>query len=47
MQYEEFRKAGHTLIDYIADYLQEAKNNPLFQEVEPAFLNDLFNELHP
>jgi len=47
MHYDEFRKAGHTLIDYIADYLQEAKNTPLFQEVEPAFLNDLFNEPIP
>ncbi len=47
MQYDEFRKAGHTLIDYIADYLQQAENKPLFKDVEPSFLNDLFDESIP
>ncbi len=47
MQYEEFRKAGHNLIDFIADYLQQAENKPLFNDVEPSFLNDLFNESIP
>jgi aromatic-L-amino-acid decarboxylase len=47
MQYEEFRKAGHDLIDYIADYLQRVENKPLFREVEPSFLNDLFDEHIP
>ncbi|MGI8582667.1 MAG: pyridoxal phosphate-dependent decarboxylase family protein [Chitinophagaceae bacterium] len=47
MQYEEFRKAGHNLIDYIADYLQQSQSKPLFKEVEPSFLNDLFNESIP
>jgi aromatic-L-amino-acid/L-tryptophan decarboxylase len=47
MQYEEFRKAGHNLIDYIADYLQQVEGKPLFKEVEPSFLNDLFDESIP
>ncbi|MEP6926113.1 MAG: hypothetical protein ABI834_00690, partial [Ginsengibacter sp.] len=47
MQYEEFRKAGHYLIDYITDYLQQAENKPLFTDVEPSFLNNLFNEPVP
>jgi aromatic-L-amino-acid decarboxylase len=47
MQYEDFRHAGHYLVDFIADYLQNVKNRPLFPNVEPAYLNDLFNEAIP
>ncbi|HUS03776.1 MAG TPA: pyridoxal-dependent decarboxylase [Chitinophagaceae bacterium] len=47
MQYDEFRKAGHNLIDYISDYLERVENGPLFKEVEPSFLNDLFDESIP
>jgi len=47
MQYEEFRKAGHNLIDYITDYLQQSQDNPLFKNVEPSFLNELFEESIP
>ena len=47
MQYDEFRKAGHTLIDFISDYLERVENKPLFKEVEPSFLHDLFNESVP
>ena len=47
MQYEEFRKAGHNLIDFIADYLQQSQNKPLFNDVEPSFLNDVFDEPIP
>ena len=47
MQYEEFRQAGHYLIDYISNYLQQAQNKPLFTDAEPAFLNDLFDESIP
>ena len=47
MQYEEFRAAGHNLIDYITDYLQQSQGKPLFKDVEPSFLNDLFDEAIP
>ena len=47
MQYEEFRKAGHYLIDYISDYLQHLENKKLFADVEPSFLHQLFNESVP
>jgi glutamate/tyrosine decarboxylase-like PLP-dependent enzyme len=47
MQYDEFRKAGHNLIDHIADYLERVENKPLFNDVEPSFLNSLFNEEIP
>lgn len=47
MQYEEFRQAGHRLIDYIADYLNDVSAKPLFPDVEPGFLYDLFDEKIP
>jgi glutamate/tyrosine decarboxylase-like PLP-dependent enzyme len=47
MQYEEFRQAGHKLIDHIADYLSNVENKPLFKDVEPSYLNELFNEAIP
>ena len=47
MEYNEFRQAGHYLIDYFSDYLQKVKERPLFVEVPPSFLNDLFDETIP
>ena len=47
MEYEEFRKAGHYLIDYISSYLQHVPDKPLFNDAEPSFIYDLFNESLP
>ena len=47
MNYDEFRSAGHNLVDYIADYLQNVSKKPLFNPVEPSFLYDLFDEKIP
>ena len=47
MKYNEFRKAGHHLIDYISDYLERVENKPLFNDAAPSFLNDLFDESIP
>lgn len=47
MNYDEFRQAGHYLVDYIADYLKNAGSAPLFPAVEPAFLYELFDEAIP
>ncbi|HYK47128.1 MAG TPA: pyridoxal-dependent decarboxylase [Parafilimonas sp.] len=47
MQYNEFREAGHYLIDYIANYLEHSKEKPLFTDAEPSFLYELFNEPVP
>jgi aromatic-L-amino-acid decarboxylase len=47
MNYDEFRTAGHGLVDYIADYLQNVSGRPLFNPVEPSFLYDLFDEKIP
>lgn len=47
MNYDEFREAGHNLVDYITDYLQNVSKKPLFNPVEPSFLYDLFDERIP
>jgi aromatic-L-amino-acid/L-tryptophan decarboxylase len=47
MDYSQFRQAGHELIDYITDYLQNVQDKPLFADVEPDFLNKLFEEPIP
>ncbi len=47
MEYNEFREAGHYLIDYISDYLQNVNDKPLFSDVAPSFLNELFAEAIP
>ncbi len=47
MQYEDFRHAGHYLVDYITDYLQNVQNKPLFPDAAPSFLFELYNEPLP
>ena len=47
MQYEEFRKACHYLVDYIAGYLQNVEDKPLFPDGAPSVLYELFDESLP
>ena len=47
MDYTSFREAGHQWVNYIADYLQNVQDKPLFTDVEPEFLNKLFEEPLP
>src|SRR5215471_5216867 len=47
MDYTEFKTAGHVLVDYIADYLQNVERLQLFNPVEPAYLHELFDEKIP
>jgi aromatic-L-amino-acid decarboxylase len=47
MQYDEFRNAGHALVDFIADYLKTVGNKKLFADVEPSHLYQLFDEALP
>jgi aromatic-L-amino-acid/L-tryptophan decarboxylase len=47
MQYDEFRDAGHYLVDYIADYLGHAGERALFPSIQPAALYKLFDEAIP
>jgi glutamate/tyrosine decarboxylase-like PLP-dependent enzyme len=47
MNYDEFKEAGHYLVDYIAGYLQNVSSKPLFNPVEPSVLYDMFDEKIP
>ena len=47
MNYDEFRSAGHYLVDYISRYLQDVEKKPLFPDVEPSTLYKLFDEPIP
>ena len=47
MEYEEFRQAGHNMVDYIADSLEQLKHKPLFPDVEPSEIYRLFDEPLP
>jgi len=47
MEYRSFRNAGHYLVEYIADYLENIGDRKLFPDVEPQFLYDLFDEPLP
>ena len=41
---EEFREAGHQLIDWIADYRQDIENKPVRAQVGPGDVRASFNE---
>ncbi len=43
----EFRRAGHALVDLLADYLESVGDRPLFPRVGPAQLDALFDEPLP
>ena len=47
MQYEEFKKAGHYLVDYIAGYLENIESKKLFADVDPSYLYKIFDEALP
>ncbi len=42
MPYDEFRRAGHYLVDYIATYLEQSAQGKLFPDVDPSFLYQQF-----
>ncbi len=44
---DEFRAAGHRLIDRIADYMATVEDRPVFPDVAPAALAALFEEPVP
>ncbi len=43
MDPEELRRAGHRLVDWIAEYLQGVEGRPLFPDAEPREVNALFD----
>src|SRR5919106_5209174 len=47
MNIKEFRETGHSMIDWIADYLEHIEEKPLFPRVEPRELYELFDESVP
>jgi aromatic-L-amino-acid decarboxylase len=40
MKPEEFRAAGHTMVDWVADYLERVGELPVFPSVEPGWVRD-------
>ena len=40
MSPEEFRAAGHQVVDWIADYLRDIRNLPVVPDVQPGALID-------
>ena len=47
MRDEEFRQAGHRLVDLLADYLDNIEGRPLFSDASPDHLRALFDEPMP
>lgn len=47
MEYNEFRQAGHYLVDYISTYLQKINDSPLFKDEAPSAIYGLFDEPLP
>ena len=37
MDKEEFRRLGHELIDWVADYLEHAEDLPVLSQIEPRY----------
>ncbi len=44
---QEFRGAGHRLVDFVADYLETVEERPIFPKITPAELERLFDEPLP
>lgn len=47
MDAREFRNAGHHVVDLLADYLEKIEGRPVFPDVEPRTLTQLFDEPLP
>jgi aromatic-L-amino-acid decarboxylase len=43
----EFREVGHRVVDLLAEYLENIEQKPVFPDVEPATLTQLFAEPLP
>ena len=44
---EELRRLGHEVVDLLADYLASVEDRALFPDIEPARLDELFDEPVP
>lgn len=47
MNHDEFRRVGHRVIDMLADYLDDVGERPLFPDVTPQALEEMFAEPLP
>jgi aromatic-L-amino-acid/L-tryptophan decarboxylase len=47
MDAKEFRDTGHRVVDMLAEYLDHIEEKPVFPDVEPRTVNELFNETLP
>jgi len=47
MDPREFREVGHRVVDLLSDYLEHIEEKRVFPDVEPAYLNSLFDESLP
>jgi glutamate/tyrosine decarboxylase-like PLP-dependent enzyme len=47
MDVQEFRDTGHRMVDLLADYLERIEDRPLFPDVAPQRLTELFDEPLP
>jgi aromatic-L-amino-acid decarboxylase len=47
MNKDEFREVGHRVVDLLAEYLENIEEKPVFPNVEPAVLSNLFDEPLP
>ncbi|XP_050245118.1 tyrosine decarboxylase-like [Quercus robur] len=44
---EEFRRQGHMIIDFLADYYRDVETYPVLSQVEPGYLRKLLPESTP
>jgi aromatic-L-amino-acid decarboxylase len=47
MDAKEFREIGHRVVDLLSEYLEHIEEKPVFPNVEPRILNELFSERLP
>jgi glutamate/tyrosine decarboxylase-like PLP-dependent enzyme len=47
MDAKEFRELGHRVVDLLAEYLGKIEEKPVFPNVEPRILTELFAERLP
>src|SRR5207244_9277997 len=47
MDAREFRQLGHHVVDLLSEYFEHIEEKPVFPDVEPQILTDLFAEPLP